>query len=148
MTETKKKEFFNKKSRFEYEIKDTYEVGVVLLGLEIKAIRAGRVDLSTSYVKIKNGELFWIGGNLNLDEGDRQRTRKLLAHKTEIAKLSGKIQEKGLTLIPLKLYFKKGRVKLEIGLGKGKKEHDKRDVMKRRDQEREIQQKIKNHLSR
>lgn len=138
--QTSKKEFFNKKARFDYDIADSFEAGIVLTGLEIKAIRNGRIDLSTSYVKVLNGEVFWIGANFNIEEGDRQRTRKLLLHKEQIEKLIGKTQEKGLTLLPLKLYLTRGKAKLEVGLGKGMKRYEKRDKMKKRDIERDLAQ--------
>lgn len=138
-----KKEFFNKKARFDYEITDSLEAGIVLSSDEIKAIRNGRVDMTGSYAKIISGEVFWIGGNFNIAEGDRQRTRKLLLHKSEIDRLIGKSQEQGLTLLPLKMYLKRGRAKLELGIGKGLKKYDKRQKLKEKDQQREIDRRIK-----
>lgn len=141
------KKFYNKKARFDYNILDSIEVGVVLTGEEIKAIRKGRVDMSSSYAKILNGEVFWLGGNINIESGDRQRTRKLLLHMKEIEKIAGKTTEQGLTLIPIKLYFKKGKIKLELGIGRGMKKYEKREVIKKRDQEREIEINFKNRKS-
>ena len=140
-----KKEFYNKKARFDYQILDSFEAGLVLTGSEIKEIRNGRVNLTGSYVRVLNQEVFWIGGIINVKEGDIQRTRKLLLHKEQIEKLIGKTQEKGLALIPLKLYLKRGKAKLEVGLGKGMKKYEKRDLIKKRDIERELDQKVKNY---
>ena len=130
----------NKKAYFEYEILETYEAGLQLRGEEIKTIRAGKVNLAGSYVKIlntaKNTEAYWIGGNIS-NVSDPGRSRKLLLHKTEITKLIGKTREKGLTLVPTKIYLKNGKAKLEIALGKGKKLHDKREAIKDRDWGRE-----------
>ena len=142
----KKKEFFNKKARHEYSITDSFEAGIVLNGLEIKAIRNGRVDMSASYAKIMNGEVFWLGGNINVEEGDRQRTRKLLLKKTEIKKLIGKTAEKGLSLIPLKLYLTRGKAKLELGVGKGMKKYEKRSALKEKDIQKNIRIELKNKI--
>ncbi len=133
----------NKKAYFDYQILDSLEVGIALIGLEIKALRAKKVSITGSYVKIINGEVFWLGGNFDVIAGDRQRTRKLLLHSTEIDRLIGKSQEKGLALIPLKIYMKRGRAKLEVGIARGKKQYDKREVMKKRDQERETGRTLK-----
>ena len=138
-----KTEFYNKKARFDFDIIESFEAGLVLNGLEIKEIRNGRVNMTGSYVKILNDEVFWLGGIINVTAGDIQRTRKLLLHKEQIEKLFGKTQEKGLTLIPLKLYLTRGRAKMEVGLGKGMKKYEKRDVLKRRDIDREISSKIR-----
>ena len=129
-----KKEFFNKKARFDYEILETFEAGIVLTGNEIKAIRSGRINLSSSYAKVMGKEVFWLGGDINVEEGDRQRTRKLLLHKSQIKKFIGKSSEKGLSLIPLKLYIKKGKAKLLLGIGRGKKKRDKREIIKQREE--------------
>lgn len=141
-TSRAKREFFNKKARFDYRIDESVEAGVVLTGREIKVIRAGRLDMSGSYAKIINGELYWLGGNFNIEGGENQRSKKLLLHKEQIQRLSGKVQEGGATLIPLKLYFKKGKAKIELGLGYGLKKHDKREVLKRREQEIEARRQI------
>jgi SsrA-binding protein len=139
-----KKEFFNKKARFDYIIFDTFEAGVILTGDEIKTIRAGRVDMTSSYAKIINGEVYWLGGNFNLESSDCQRTRKLLLHKEQINKLIGKTAQLGYTLIPIKLYLTRGKAKIELGIGRGKKEYEKRDAIKKREQQREIKNKLRN----
>lgn len=135
--------FNNKKAHFEYQITEDLEAGIVLTGLEIKAIRQGRVNLFGSYVKIMGEEAFWIGGIIEITEGDNQRTRKLLLHQKEIKRLIGKSKEEGLALIPLKLYLKKGRAKLLIGVGRGLKKHDKRDKLRQRDLDREAERSMK-----
>ncbi|MFA7253861.1 MAG: SsrA-binding protein SmpB [Patescibacteria group bacterium] len=144
MKASKKVEYFNKKARFDYTISESLEAGLVLSGHEIKAIREGRVNLTGSYVKIMNGEAFWVGGDIAVPEGDRQRTRKLMLHRDQIKRLLGKSAEEGSALIPLKLYLARGFAKLELGIGKGKKKYDKRESLKKRDQEREIGRGIKN----
>lgn len=132
----------NKQGYHKYEILDTYEAGLVLTGPEIKAIRAGKVALAGSYAKLlsearlDHPELYWIGGSIHLADGDEQRSRKLLLHDQELRRLVGKLQEKGLTLVPLKLYLKRGLAKLELGLGKGKKLHDKRQSIKTKEARR------------
>lgn len=136
--------FHNKKAHFEYQIVEEFEAGIVLTGLEIKAIRQGRVNLFGSYVKIMGGEAFWIGGIIEISDGDNQRSRKLLLHQKEIKRLIGKSQEEGLALVPTKLYMKKGRAKLLVGVGKGLKKHDKRDKIRKRDLDREAERSIKN----
>ncbi len=141
----KKTEFYNKKARFDFQILDSFEAGIVLTGHEIKAIRSGRVNMTNSYAKILNSEAFWIGALINAQEGDPQRTRKLLLRKDQIDKLTGKTKEKGLTLVPIKLYMKKGKAKIELGLGKGMKEYEKRNVIKQRELNREVEQKVKEY---
>lgn len=139
----------NRKARHEYEILQTYEAGIVLLGSEVKSIREGKVNLVDSYAEIRNGEVFLIGMHIseykqaNIQNHEPLRTRKLLLNKNEIRKLIGRIKEKGLTLIPLRLYFKNGKVKVELGLARGKKIYDKREDIKRKDFEREQERKIK-----
>lgn len=133
-----------------YIINDKLEAGIVLTGTEIKSIRAGKVNLKDSYVNIKNGEVFVYGMHIspyehgNIFNKDPLRTRKLLLNKREINKLLGYISQKGLSLIPTKLYFKGNFVKLEIGIGKGKKLYDKREDMAKKDAERKIQRTLKN----
>lgn len=135
----------NKKVYHTYEILDTLEAGLVLTGPEIKGVRAGKVALVGSYARLlspagsDHPELFWVGGSITVIEGDPTRSRKLLVHQQELNRLIGKIQEKGLTLIPLRLYLKNGRAKLALGLGRGKKLHDKRETMKRRDIDRRLE---------
>ena len=142
-TSSTKREFYNKKARFDYQIVDSLEAGIVLTGEEIKAIRANRLDMTGSYAKVLNKEVFWIGANINIEGGDRQRTRKLLLHGSQIDKLFGKTAEQGFSLIPLKLYLTRGKAKLELGIGKGMKKYEKREKLKKRDIEREINQAVK-----
>jgi len=134
----------NKKALFNYHIEERYEAGIVLLGWEIKAIRSGQVQLTDGYVVIKDGELSLIGLRINpLRSASTHvnpiadRIRKLLMHRAEIRRLIGKVEQKGFTLVPLKLYYKGGRVKVELALAKGKAEHDKRNTIKDREWERE-----------
>jgi SsrA-binding protein len=134
----------NRRARHEYHIEETFEAGMVLSGWEIKAIRAGQVQLTDGYVLIRDGELHLIGCRINalrsasthvLPEPDR--TKKLLMHKQEIRRLIGKVEQRGFTLVPLDLHFKGGRVKAQIALAKGKAQHDKRESDKQKDWERE-----------
>ena len=134
----------NKKAFHDYFVEEKYEAGLVLEGWEAKAIRAGRAQIKEAYVVIKDGELFLIGAHISpLAQAsthvhpDPVRTRKLLLHEREISKLIGKVERAGYALVPLDLHFAKGRIKLEIGLAKGKKEYDKRDSEKKKDWERE-----------
>jgi len=134
----------NRKARHDYTILDTYEAGVVLMGTEVKSLRLGRASLVDSFATVDDGEV-WLRG-LHIPEYDRgtwtnhepRRTRKLLLHKSEILRLIGKTKESGLSLVPLAMYFKDGKVKVEIGLGRGKKEYDKRQAIAKRDAAREI----------
>ncbi len=132
----------NRRARFDYQIEERFEAGVVLTGWEIKAIRAGQVQLSDGYVVIRDGELHLIGCRINAlasasthVKAEPDRTKKLLMHKAEIRRLIGKVEQKGFTLVPMKLYFKGGLVKVEIALAKGKAQHDKRNTEKKRDWE-------------
>lgn len=142
-------EILNRKARYDYEIEETYEAGVVLTGTEIKSIRNGKVNIKDSYAIIRNNELYLLNTHISLyDEGNRfnheeERTRKLLMHKKEILKLKDKVEMEGYTLIPLKMYFVKSRVKVLIGLAKGKKNYDKRETIKKRDELREMQKSFK-----
>ncbi len=135
----------NKLARRNYFIEDTYEAGIVLAGTEVKALREGRGNMKDSYAHVKNGEVFVYDMHISpYSHGNRSnhislRVRKLLLHKREIKKLYGKSNERGLTLIPLKMYFKNGKVKVEIGVGKGKKLYDKREDIKRKDDMRDAQ---------
>lgn len=134
----------NRKARHDYAILDTYEAGVVLVGTEVKSLRLGRASLVDSFATVDDGEV-WLRG-LHIPEYDRgtwtnhepRRTRKLLLHKGEILKLIGKTKETGLSLVPLSMYFKDGKVKVELGLGRGKKEYDKRQSLAKRDADREM----------
>ena len=134
----------NRRARYEYSIEEQFEAGMVLEGWEVKAIRAGQVQLTDGYVLIKGGELFLIGCRINpLREAsthihpEADRTKKLLMKKEQIRRLVGKVEQKGFTLVPLNLHFKGGIVKAEIALAKGKAEHDKRNTEKQRDWDRE-----------
>lgn len=135
----------NKKARHDYEIEETYEAGIVLTGTEIKSIRAGKVNLKDSYARIKDGEVFLLNMHISpYEQGNRfnhdpVRTRKMLLHKKEINKLIGLTKEKGYTLVPLKLYLKNGWAKVDLAVAKGKKLYDKREAMKKRDAQREIE---------
>lgn len=137
-------EVINRKANYDYEIIDTYEAGVVLTGTEIKSIRLGRITLKDSYAIIKNNEIFLLNVHISsYEQGNRfnhdeLRTRKLLLHKKEIIKLKEKIDKEGFTIIPLKLYFVKGKVKILLGLAKGKTNYDKREAIKKKDIERQI----------
>lgn len=142
----------NRKAHFNYEIIDTYETGIVLKGTEIKSVRNGAANLDDSYAIIKNNELFLLNMHIspykhgNIFNHDERRTRKLLMHKREIVKLNGYITTQGYTLIPLKLYFKGNKAKIQLALAKGKKTYDKRRVIKERDIAREMQKELKEHF--
>lgn len=134
----------NRKARHDYFIVDTYEAGVVLLGTEVKALREGRANLKDAYAKVKNGEL-WVHqlhispySHASYDNHDPLRPRKLLLHRDEIKRLVGKVNEAGHTLVPLKLYFKSGKVKLLLALAKGKRQYDKRESIRRREEQRDL----------
>lgn len=131
----------NKKAFFEYEILEKFEAGLVLLGPEIKAIRGHRASLAGTFCRIQNGEL-WILNMHLANTLEPERTRKLLLHKNEIKSLIGKTQIKGLTLIPLSLYLKKGKAKLQIALARGKKIYDRRETLKKRDLQRQTEREI------
>jgi len=139
----------NKMARLNYSIDDTYEAGMALVGTEVKALRDGRANLKDSYALVQNGEVFLYNMHIgaytygNRANHEPLRARKLLLHKREIKRLYGKSQEKGLTLIPIKLYFKAGKVKVEIGVGKGKKLYDKREDIKKRDDLREVERGVR-----
>lgn len=134
----------NKKARFEYHIDSTLEAGMVLRGSEVKSLRDGRASLSDSYAIIKGNECFLIGVHIapyppaTYLNHEPKRTRKLLLHAREIEKLLGKLKQRGFTLIPTKLYFKKGKAKVELGLCQGKKKYDKRESIKKREIKREL----------
>ncbi len=142
----------NKKAYFDYFIEEDLEVGIELFGTEVKSIRAGKCSIREAYVHVQGGELIVEGMNIspyekgNIFNKDPLRSRRLLAHKKEIYKLSGKLAEKGYSLLPLEVYLKRGKVKLKIGLGKGKKLYDKRESIARKDALREAEKdfKVKN----
>jgi len=144
-------EIQNRKANFDYEITDTFESGIVLTGTEIKSIRLGKANLKDSYAIVRNHELYILNMHISsYEQGNRfnheeTRTRKLLMHKEEIAKLEEKIKLEGFTLIPLKLYFKKGNAKILLGLAKGKKNYDKRETIKKKDMDRQVQKDLKGY---
>ncbi|MFH1058585.1 MAG: SsrA-binding protein SmpB [Pseudomonadota bacterium] len=135
----------NKKARFNYDLGDRYEAGLVLTGTEVKSMRLGKANLSDSYAKIRDGEAWLMGCHVSAypfayyDNHEPERPRKLLLHKSELRKLTGKLNEQGYSLIPVALYFKEGRAKVELALAKGKKLYDKRQDLKKRDQDREME---------
>jgi SsrA-binding protein len=134
----------NRKAKYNYLIEDTYEAGMVLLGTEVKSLRLGRVNLKDSYARIKKGEVFVHQMHIGdypfafYDNHDPLRKRKLLLHKDEIKKLYGKVNEKGFSLIPLRVYFQNGKAKMTIAIAKGKRRHDKRETIRRRDEKRDL----------
>lgn len=140
----------NKKAFFDYNILKTIEAGIVLTGAEIKSIRAGKMNLKNSYVDIKNGEAFLVGCHIpEYEKGNRynhepEREKKLLLHKREIIQLFSQVKQDGLTIVPLKAYFNNGRIKVEIGLAKGKKKWDKREDLAKKDAKRKIEQAVSN----
>ena len=139
----------NRKAFHEYFISDTFEAGLVLVGSEIKSIRAGRVSLQDGYVSFEQGEAWLLNVHIaQYDPASRQnhdpkRRRKLLLHRREINRLAGKVQEKGFTIIPTRLYLKGGRAKVEIGLAKGKRLYDKREAIAKRDSQRQVDRALK-----
>ena len=144
-------EILNRKAKFDYFIEDTYEAGLVLTGTEIKSIRNGNCNIKDCYGIVKNGEVFLLNMYIgqykegNIFNHDETRSRKLLLHKKEIYKLDDAIKLRGLTLVPIKLYFKNNRVKVQLGVCRGKKNYDKRETIKERDLKREVAKNIKNY---
>jgi SsrA-binding protein len=139
----------NRKARFEYEILDTYEAGIALIGPEVKSLRAGNANLGDGYAFVRRGEIFLsnvhIGGYQNAwrENAEPRRERKLLLHRQEIRRLAQKAAEPGITLIPLRLYFKNGRAKVELGLCRGKQRHDKREAIKQRESDRDLRRTLR-----
>jgi SsrA-binding protein len=139
----------NRKARYSYHILDKWEAGIVLQGTEVKSLRAGKANLKDSYARIESGEIFLYQFHISqyekasLDNHHPLRKRKLLLHKKEINKLAGRVEEKGLTLIPLKVYFLGGKAKVEIALAKGKKLYDKRTDIAKRDADRDMEREFK-----
>ena len=139
----------NRKAAYDYHLLDTYEAGVALLGTEVKSIREGRVNLRDSYARIEGGEI-WVH-NIHISpyshrgyaDHEALRRRKLLLHADEIRRLVGKVEEKGMTLVPVRMYFKNGRVKIAVCLAKGKKDYDKRETIRRREVDRETRAAVK-----
>ena len=142
----------NKKARHDYLIEDTYEAGLVLTGTEVKSLRAGRASLIDGFAEVHHGEAFLHGVHIPIytqgtwTNHEPRRVRKLLLHREEIAKIDGKVRERGYTLVPLSLYFKDGRAKVEIALAKGKKEYDKRHSLAERQADREKEQALGRRL--
>lgn len=142
----------NRQARFQYEILDTLEAGIQLQGTEVKSIRAGKVNLRDGYVLIRNNEAWLLNIHISPYNAsgayfnhEPKRDRKLLLHSKEIRRLIGQLEEKGLTLVPLKMYMKGSLVKLSLGLGRGKKLHDKRDTIKKRQDQRDMQRALKSY---
>ena len=139
----------NRKAHHDFHLLETFEAGIVLLGTEVKAIREGRVNLRDSFARLEDGEVFLYNVNISpyshrgYADHEPLRRRKLLLHRDEIRKLVGKTVEKGMTLVPVRLYYKNGRVKVEVSLAKGKKDYDKRETIKRREADRETRAAIK-----
>ena len=139
----------NRKARHEYHILDTIEAGIVLAGTEVKSLRDGKANLKDSYATVRGGEIFLLNVHIspydfgNINNHDPLRERKLLLHKKEIKKLIGRVNEKGLTLVPLRLYFRHGKVKVELAVAKGKKVYDKRADIAKRDADRELRRALK-----
>lgn len=144
----------NKKAYHDYFVEDTYEAGIVLVGCEVKSIRLGAINLRDSFVIIKNDEVFMIGAHISpykmgsYNNVDPRRTRKLLLNRSEINKLRGKVEQKGYTLVPLKVYFKDALVKVQIGLCKGKELHDKRQAIKEKENDRNLRRVMKEYNTR
>ncbi len=142
----------NRKAYHDYHIEETHEAGIALTGTEIKSVRAGSVNLKDAYAVIKDGEAWLLNVHISPYEPasrqnvDPDRTRKLLLHRTEINRLMGRVQEKGLTIIPLRMYLKKNRAKIELALVRGKKQYDKREAISKRDSDREIQRALKERV--
>lgn len=143
----------NRKARHEYFVEETIEAGLALTGTEIKSIRAGRVNLQDSFAQIRDGEVWLVGAHIapyshgNRENHEPRRERKLLLHRREIGKLTGKVTERGWTLVPLSLYLRNGRAKIELALVRGKKQYDKRDSIAKRDYDREMQRAVKDMFS-
>ncbi|HYA43259.1 MAG TPA: SsrA-binding protein SmpB [Syntrophobacteraceae bacterium] len=141
----------NRKAFHDFEIGERFEAGIVLLGTEVKSLREGRANLKDSYARVKRNEVFLFGlhispySHASFENHDPERTRKLLLHKSEIKRLLGKTQERGFSLVPLKLYFREGKAKVEIALARGKKEYDKRESLKRKEEARELDRLRKHH---
>jgi SsrA-binding protein len=143
---------YNKKARFNYEIVERLECGISLVGTEVKSIKLGKFSFTDAYAQIKENELWLIGFHIstypfgNLFNHDPDRNRKLLVHKQEIKKLKRKVDEKGFTLVPTRFYLKRGRIKVELGIGRGKKTYDKRQDIKQRDQKRDAEREFRHRL--
>jgi SsrA-binding protein len=134
----------NRKAHFEYEILETFEAGIALLGPEVKSLRAGRANLADAYATVRRGEALLVHLHISpyeqagRDNPDSRRDRRLLLHRAEIRRLTGQLAERGFTLVPLRLYWKNGRAKVELALARGKRRHDKREAIRRRETDREV----------
>ena len=139
----------NRRARFEYEILDTFEAGIALLGPEVKSLREGRANLTDAYATIRRGEAFLIGVHISpytqagRENPEPRRERKLLLHRSEIDRLKSRVAERGFTVIPLQLYFSNGRAKVELGVARGKRQYDKREAIRRRETDREMQRTLR-----
>ncbi|MEX2323600.1 MAG: SsrA-binding protein SmpB [Acidimicrobiia bacterium] len=139
----------NRRARFDYEFVETFEAGMALLGSEVKSLREGKADLKDSYAAVRDGEMWLYGLHISpyqfaRDGGhEPERDRRLLLHRVEIDRIASSLAEKGLTLVPIKLYFKDGKAKVELGLARGKSKYDKRETIKRREADREMQRAIR-----
>lgn len=144
----------NKKARRDYEIVEVLEAGLVLSGSEVKSVRAAAVSLKESYIRIRDDEAFLIGANISRyshsrpDAHEPDRDRKLLLHRREIDRLRGQVMQKGLTIVPLRIYFRKGRCKVEIGVGRGRKLYDKRDATRAKEAQRQMERGVERHRER
>jgi SsrA-binding protein len=144
----------NRKARFQYSIEETVEAGLVLTGSEVKSLRAGAANLSDAYAQVRGSEVWLLKAHIapyqNAGHGGHlpERERKLLLHRREIDRLGGRLREKGFTLVPIELYFKDGRAKVELGLGRGKKQHDKREAIATREAERKLRQAVRRSAKR
>ncbi len=139
----------NRKARHDYFIDETYEAGIELTGTEVKSLRAGKANLKDAYAQVENGELYLFNMHISAyDQGNRynvdpMRARKLLMHKSEINRLYGKVKQQGMALVPLKVYLKRGRMKVELSLARGKKQYDKREAIAERDAHREVERSLR-----
>jgi SsrA-binding protein len=144
----------NRKARHDFEILETYETGIALVGTEVKALRVGKANLKDSYAGLKDGEVWLFGVHIspyshgNIFNHSPERDRKLLLHRREIRRLIGKTKETGLTLVPLRMYFKHGKAKVELGLARGKKQYDKREAIAKRDVERDVKREMRSRQRR
>ena len=155
MTEAQRRSICkHRRARFDYQIEETFEAGIALLGSEVKSLREGRANLVDSYARISAGEVFLMKVHIapyeqaNRENHDPVRPRKLLLHRSEIRRLTGKLHERGWTLIPLELYFEGGRAKVELALARGKKRHDKREAIAKRESDRQLQRIVKREARR
>jgi len=139
----------HRKARFEYEILEKVEAGIALLGPEVKSLRAGNASLADAYAVVRRGEVVLVNAHISpyaqasRENPDPRRERKLLLHRSEIARLGAKVAERGLTLVPLSIYFRDGRAKVELALARGRRRHDKRDAIREREQEREVRRAVR-----